>query len=348
MFKPQFTTTHAITSGLTIIERARGFLDAATLSNAWIERMSQQALLLEAHHTTHIEGTHLSVEQSAEIWAGREVAGSDADDVRELLNYRRAFDMVREYLASGAPVSELVIREIHKHLVTGVRQDNAQPGQYRLVQNYVANGETGEVVYMPSPAVAVAGLMRELVQWLRQEEAIHPVLVAGIAQFQLVHIHPFVDGNGRASRLLSTLCLYGAGYDFRRLFTLSAYYDRDRPSFYAALRRVEQGQMDLTPWLEFFVKGLSTQLLEVKQRGEQAIQMELAAKAVGLNSRQTSLLAAFSANNHLSLADCAALGEGGSRRTLQRDLKRLLEAQLIEIVGKGSTDPTKYYRLKGS
>ena len=54
------------------------------------------------------------------------------------------------------------------------------------------------------------------------------MLVAGIAQFQLVHIHPFVDGNGRTSRLLSTLCLYRSGYDFKRLFTLSEYYDRDR------------------------------------------------------------------------------------------------------------------------
>jgi Fic family protein len=265
MFGPQFTITHALTAGLTTIERARGFLEAATLSEAWVERMSQQALLLEAHHTTHIEGSQLSVKQSAEVWAGREVAGANADDVRELLNYRRAFELVREYHTCGAPVSELVIREVHKHLVTGVRQDNAKPGQYRLVQNYVANGKTGEVVYMPPAAVAVPSLMRELVQWLRQETAIHPVLIAGIAQFQLVHIHPFVDGNGRASRLLSTLCLYRTGYEFRRLFTLSEYYDRDRPRFYDALRRVEQGGMDLTPWLEFFVKGLSTHLLKVKK-----------------------------------------------------------------------------------
>ena len=74
----------------------------------------------------------------------------------------------------------------------------------------------------------VPALMQELVAWLRQEAEVHPALVAGIAQFQLVHIHPFLDGNGRTSRLLSTLCLYRAGYDFKRLFTLSEYYDRDR------------------------------------------------------------------------------------------------------------------------
>ena len=69
--------------------------------------------------------------------------------------------------------------------------------------------------------------MRDLVAWLRAESAIHPVLVAGLAQYQLVHIHLFLDGNRRTSRLLSTLCLYRVGYDFKRLFTLSEYYDRD-------------------------------------------------------------------------------------------------------------------------
>jgi Fic family protein len=73
------------------------------------------------------------------------------------------------------------------------------------------------------------------------------VIVAGIAQFQLVHIHPFVDGNGRSARLLSTLCLYRTGYDFKRLFTISEYYDRDRPAYYKALQSVRESGMDTQP-----------------------------------------------------------------------------------------------------
>jgi len=120
-FAPRFTITNAITAGLTTIERARGFLEGATLSDEWVRRMSQRALLLEAHHTTHIEGTHLTIEQSEHLWAGRPVAGAQADDVRELLNYREAFNLVSEYLESGEPVTEGLIREIHKRLVDGVR-----------------------------------------------------------------------------------------------------------------------------------------------------------------------------------------------------------------------------------
>ena len=88
-----------------------------------------------------------------------------------------------------------------------------------------SDAATGETIYTPPPTEDVPVLMRELV-WLNRPSDIHPVIVSGLAQFQLVHIHPFLDGNGRTSRL-STLCLYRAGYDFKRLFTLSEYYDRD-------------------------------------------------------------------------------------------------------------------------
>jgi Fic family protein len=346
-FAPRFTITNRITAALTTIERARGFLEAATLSEDWVRRMSQRALLLEAHHTTHIEGTQLSVEQAEQLWAGHDVSGADADEVRELLNYRAAFDLVSDYLSSGAPISEGLLREIHKRLVGGVRGGRAMPGELRTIQNFVANSKTGEIIYTPPPAAEVPALMRELVEWLRDEQAIHPVLVAGIAQFQLVHIHPFVDGNGRTSRLLSTLCLYRSGYDFKRLFTISEYYDRDRGAFYTALQGVRQADMDLTGWLEFFVAGLSTQLQEVKTRGEQAIRADVLAVDKKLNPRQATLVSAFLERTRLTLADCERLFPDVARRTLQRDLKRLVEVGLVAEVGQGPTDPTRHYRWLG-
>ena len=107
--------------------------------------------MLEAHHTTHIEGTQLSIEQAERLWAGRDVRGADADDVRELLNYREAFELVSEYLSSGEPITEGLIREIHKRLVDGVRGGRAKPGEWRTVQNFVANSMTGAIVYTPPP-----------------------------------------------------------------------------------------------------------------------------------------------------------------------------------------------------
>ena len=127
-FTPRFSITNAIAAALTEIERARGFLDAASLSDEWIDSMRSRAFLLEAHHTTHIEGTRLTIEEAADLLAGDDVPGADPDDTRELLNYRDAFKFVSTYLNDGGPITERLILEIHKHLVAGVRGGSAAPG----------------------------------------------------------------------------------------------------------------------------------------------------------------------------------------------------------------------------
>ena len=207
-FTPKYSITDAITRGLTDIERARGFLQAASLSETWVRAMAKRAFLLESFHTTHIEGTRLSLKQAETLIAGRNITDVDPDDKLELLNYKKAFEFVEEYISQGGPITEGLLREIHRKLVEGVRGGSAAPGEYRKIQNYVANSVTGEVVYTPPPAYDVPILMAELVAWINQAVEIHPILLSGIAQYQLVHIHPFLDGNGRVSRLLSTLCLY--------------------------------------------------------------------------------------------------------------------------------------------
>lgn len=342
-FQPRFSITNAITRALTQIERARGFLEAASLSEQWVRAMGERALVLEAHHTTHIEGTQLTLDQARRLMRGETVPEADPDDVRELLNYRQAFELVSDYLGSGAPITEGLIRQIHKRLVAGVRGGQAMPGQYRRVQNYVINSATGKTIYTPPPPADVPPLMTELVAWINAPGDHHPVLVSGIAQFQFVHIHPFVDGNGRTSRLLSTLCLYRAGYDFKRLFTISEYYDRDRAAFYAAIQGVRDRGMDLTGWLEFFVEGLATQLAEVKQRGERAIHRDVLAQEHGLSERQGLALGHVLEHGGMTIQEYEALCEGVNRRTLQRDLKGLIQMGLIEERGTSPTDPTKRY-----
>lgn len=345
-FCPLFTITNAITRYLTTIERARGFLQAATLSDKWVTSMSQRAMLLEAHHTTHIEGTQLTLEQSEQLLAGKAVEGVSEDDRRELLNYRDAFDLVAGHLTSGSPVTETLIREIHRRLVQGVRGDEGRPGEYRRIQNVVANSQTGYVIYTPPAAEDVPELMKQMVDWLNRETDIHPVLVAALAQFQLVHIHPFVDGNGRTSRLLSTLCLYRRGYDFKRLFTISEFYDRDRRAFYDAIQGVRDNAMDHTVWLEFFCRGLATQMQETVDRGTRAIRADVLATEHKLNDRQTQVLQYLMENASISISVMESLLPDFNRRTLQRDLKRMTELGLLEDSTASSTDPNRQYRLR--
>lgn len=345
VFNPKFTITNRMTAAITRIERARGFLEAAHLSDDWVRDMGNEALIKEAHHTTHIEGTRLTLDQAERLWKGEVVPEADPDDTRELLNYRSAFEFVSACLDNGDPITEGLIREIHKKLVEGVRGGKADPGNYRRIQNYVANASTGEVIYTPPSAVDVSIMMSEMVKWLNSDLEIHPVLVSGIAQFQLVHIHPFLDGNGRTSRLLSTLCLYKAGYDFKRLFTISEFYDRDRPTFYKSIQGVRENDMDMTDWLDYFITGLETQMIEVKGRSEQVIRRDVLVQKHGLNERQSKALGFMLENKKLNIHDFEEICPDVNRRSLQRDIKGMLEKKIISEIGAGPTDPTRHYAL---
>ena len=340
MFEPRFTITNAIAADLTRIERSVGFMSAARLSDDWIRDMQANALTLEAHHTTHIEGTQLTLEQATQLLAGQTIPEADPDDVRELLNYRTAFDLVAEYVGSGEPMTEALIREIHKRLVKDVRGGSATPGRYRLGQNLIVNSVTRETVYTPPPAHEVEPLMTELVQWLNADTRINTVLVSGIAQFQLVHIHPFIDGNGRTARLLATLVMYRGNYDFKRLFTLSEFYDRDRSAYYVALQSVRGHDMDMTSWLEYYVGGLATQMQEVRSKGEQIIKTDVLALRFELSERQRSIVRRLATEGSLSIEQVQQAVPDVHRRTVQRDLARLVEKGLVTTTG--ATNQLRY------
>ena len=342
-FQPKFTITNSINNALVHIERVRGFLQAATLSEEWIYEMQNRALLLEAHHTTHIEGTHLTLDQSEKILAGEKIPNVNNDDKQELLNYRDAFEFVSEYLDHQEPITEGLIREIHKRLVQNVRGGSATPGEYRRVQNFVANSITKEVIYTPPPAYEVPRMMSELSMWLRAEDKINPILIAGIAQFQLVHIHPFLDGNGRTARLLSTLYLYKSGYDFKRLFTISEFYDRDRTAYYKAVQSVRDNDMDMTVWLEYFSQALESQMHEIQAHGETVIKADIIAKKHGLTERQKKIIEYLMQTPNVTITDLEKLLPETNRRTLQRDLKDLLDAGIL--ISEGSTH-NLVYKLK--
>jgi len=275
MLEPDFTITNKINNTLLEIERARGFLDAAKLKEDWIKEMQSEAFILEAHHSTHIEGTQLTLSQAQKILTGKPVKGIRPDDRQELLNYKDAMDFISEYLNKKSEITEDLIKEVHKTLVKDVRGGKLEPGKYRVVQNYVVNSLTNEIIYEPPPPSEVPGLMKEFVEWLNSDMDISPVLIAGIAQYKFVDIHPFLDGNGRTARVLCTLILYQHGYDFKRLFSLSEYYDKNRRSYYNAIQSVRNEEMDMTFWLEYFVDGLKRQMIEVKDKGEVAIKKEI-------------------------------------------------------------------------
>jgi Fic family protein len=337
MYRPKFIITNKINNDLLEIERARGFLDAAQLKGEWIRDMQSAALILEAHHSTHIEGTELTLSEAQNILAGKTVKGVRPDDRQELLNYKDAIDFVSEYPERKSEITEEIIKDIHRILVKDVRGGSLEPGSYRKVQNYVANSMTGEIIYKPPASDEVPALMKEFVEWLNEEKDISAILIAGVAQHRFVDIHPFLDGNGRTARVLCTLVLYQKGYDFKRLFSLSEFYDKNRREYYDAIQEVRESGLDMTAWLEYFVRGLKNQMLEVRTKGEEVIKKDIiienAARA-GLNDRQKNALIYLMEKPNITRAEYVKLNNV-SIRTANYDLEVMEKLGFIERTGVG-------------
>ena len=174
-----------------------------------------------------------------------------------------------------------------------------------------------------------------------------PVLHAGIAHYECVRIHPFVDGNGRTARTLATLILYKRGFDTRRFFALEEYYNVDRRSYYEALVAADQRD-DLTGWLEYFVQGIAVELVRLEERIEtlERIVAQAAlpqAAALDLNPRQIRALELLAREPKLTTAVYRQWNRV-SRATAQRDLGGLVSKGILEQQGVGRGT---YYVLAG-
>ena len=147
--------------------------------------------------------------------------------------------------------------------------------------------------------------------------------------------HPFIDGNGRTARILSTLILYKTGYDFKRLFTISEYYDKNRPSYYQAIQSVRQSSMDMTVWLEYFVEDLRAQMEEIQEKGKKIIVADKMVKMLqdtGLNMRQEKIIRYLIINDRIDNEQCQKLCKS-IKRTATRDLTSLVEKNVLEKQG---------------
>ncbi len=270
-FKPKYTITEKILNNLTLIASAREVVEQAHLVPKWEASLRRQAKLRNTHSSTAIEGNQLTLEQVEALAEGKDVIATDKDK-KEVLNYLEALDAVPSFAEKGKIKVEDLLN-IHKMVSKDVLPDKTQSGAFRDRQVFVGrrvfNGTVfkSEVVYMPPKTEEVPHLVKEFIAWLNLDKTweTNPVLLAGIAHYEIARIHPFIDGNGRTARLLAALILYLSGFDHRRLFAFDDFYDRDRPAYYSALKTVQENDGDITKWLEYFTTGIAISVNEVKE-----------------------------------------------------------------------------------
>jgi Fic family protein len=185
-------------------------------------------------------------------------------DVSEVSSYVRALELGVRRIREDFPISGRLFREIHAELLSSGRGSEKCPGEYRTSQNWIGGERLGRATFVPPPPDHVAECMGELEKFLHnQPERTSTLQKAALAHVQFETIHPFLDGNGRLGRLLTTLLLVSEGVLREPLLYLSLYLKTHRDTYYDLLQRVRtDGEWEA--WLEFFVRG-------VRQTADQAV-----------------------------------------------------------------------------
>lgn len=337
MFKPRFTYTNKIVRSLTRISAAREAIINSPLIPRWEVTLRGEAIIHSAHSSTSIEGNRLSLEQVSELARGREIMATRKDR-QEVLNYLNVLENIGK-LAKGNSINENDILEIHRRVTKDTLDNPGDCGVYRSRYVVVANRFTGEVFFRPPKNEEVPGLIGKLVEWINSKEAkgLDPVVEAGIVHYEFVRIHPFVDGNGRTTRVLAALLLYLRGFDTKQFFCLDDYYDSDRQSYYRALQSVDQKTLDLTSWLEYFIEGVNINIEEVKKRVIR-LSSERMRKTkrgqIALTERQMQIVEHINLNGKIANKNIRGMFKI-SPQAAYKEIDKLVKLGIVEAKGKG-------------
>jgi Fic family protein len=337
MFQPNFRYTHKIVNNLTKIAAARELILNSPLIPKWEVSLRREAIICSAHSSTAIEGNRLSLEQVSDLAHGREVMATRKDK-EEVKNYLTVLENI-DKLAEESKIKEDIILKIHKSVAEGTLENPSDCGVYRNRYVVVTNRITGEVFFRPPSNEDVPGLVRALIEWLNSTDVgtIDPIIEAGIAHYEFVRIHPFVDGNGRTARVLATLILYLRGFDTKQFFCLDDYYDSDRPAYYRALQSVDQNTLDLTNWLEYFVEGVNVSTDAVKERIIRLSSERLRRTKRGqiaITERQMRIVEKINQNEKITVGDVSKEFKI-TRQAALKEMNKLVNLKVVGLKGKG-------------
>ena len=337
MFKPKFKYTNKIVKLLTKISAARETILNSPLIPKWNVTLRQEAIIHSAHSSTSIEGNRLSLEQVSELARGREITATRRDK-QEVLNYLDVLKNIKILIKNNF-ITEKDILNIHR-MVTKNTLDNLEDcGVYRNRYVVVGNRFTGEVFFRPPQNQEVPELVKNLLEWINSEESkeLDPIIEAGIVHYELVRIHPFVDGNGRTARVLAALILYLRGFDTNQFFCLDDYYDSDRPAYYKALQSVKPDTLDLTNWLEYFVEGVNISIDAVKERIVRFSSKRLRkakGRQIALTERQMKIIEFINQNGKITNRDVREMFKLSDEGAL-KEIKKLINLEIIKSEGRG-------------
>jgi Fic family protein len=314
-----------------------------------IERLTQSVIITSTGASNRIEGNQLTDDEVEKLYRKPHIQKLKTRDEQEVGGYLESMAFVFSNF-TDLPISESMILHLHDQMLRHSSKDERHRGLYKFGSNRVqATDQSGNIlgiIFDPTPPHLVEKETRELIewyQWAKEEGKKHPLILVANCIFEYLAIHPFQDGNGRASRLLTNLMLLQQGYQFISVVSHEKLVEERKADYYLALNKTRKtwksGQEDISEWLLFFLNVLHKQAglaLDILQRDDRESLLSQNQQSIldWIRSRKESV---FTRGDLIVAFDPPA-------RTIEASVKRLLEHKFIERIGAGRATRYRYLR----
>ena len=309
-----------------------------TLAPERLAVLKRVATIESIGSSTRIEGAKLTDAQVEELLGRLERQSFVSRDEQEVAGYAEVMGAVFDSHAD-IPLTENYIKQLHAMLLRHSTKDVRHRGEYKKLPNNVEafdpDGKSVGVIFQTASPFDTPFKMQELVAWTREamaDRAWHPLIVVGLFVVVFLEIHPFQDGNGRLSRVLTTLLLLKAGYGYAPYSSLESVVEANKESYYLGLRRTQgtltRDDPDFEPWLLFFLRSLK------KQKDRLAEKIERDPGAEGLHPDAIKILEEVRRTGRITTGDAEKL-TGAPRPTVKTRLSDLVKRGLLRRQGQG-------------
>ncbi len=310
-----------------------------TLAPERLSALRRVATIESIGSSTRIEGAKLSDKEVERLLTNIEIRKFDTRDEQEVAGYAEVMEMVFSHF-EAIDLTENHIKQLHRDLLAHSAKDERHRGGYKTNPNNVSafdeDGKEIGVVFETATPFDTPRLMAELVAWTRDalnEKALHPLLVVGVFTVVFLEIHPFQDGNGRVSRILTTLLLLRAGYTYVPYSSLESVVENSKEGYYLALRQTQRtirsAKPNWQPWTVYFLRALQQQ----KQRLEKKIERERIVMDT-LPELSLQIIDAIKERGRITIGEIVKL-TGANRNTVKKHLSSLVAANHIAQHGTG-------------
>lgn len=332
--------TPSILNLIAEIDEFKGSWKAlGTLAPERLAALRKVATIESIGSSTRIEGAKLSDRQIETLLNNIDNKSFTTRDEQEVAGYADVMQILFDSWET-IPISENYIKQLHSILLQYSNKDDSHRGQYKSVDNHIEafdkDGKSLGILSVTASPMMTPILMRELVEWTRDaftDKQLHPLLIIGIFIVRFLAIHPFQDGNGRLSRVITTLLLLKSGYTYVPYSSLETVIEDNKEGYYLALRRTQKGldadNPDWNPWLVFFLHSIKRQKdrLEIKLEREKIMRSSLPELSV-------SILELAKEHGRITTKEIENYTQA-SRSTIKTRINELIEMKKLARNGKG-------------